>query len=117
MKLVVYIFTTDYMFMSQDKFEWLRFITYFFRSAELASILPSDNKAFEIFSNDSNEFTSDEILMQEYDKYCLGKSYFECKEFTRAALYLKDCKSKLCRFLYFYSRYLVRIFNRSSKLK
>lgn len=43
----------------------------------------------------------------EYDKYLLGKSYFDVKEFDRAAFVLEKCKSARCRFLRIYSKYLV----------
>ncbi|XP_066914030.1 cell division cycle protein 23 homolog [Clytia hemisphaerica] len=72
-------------------------------SAELAAALPSSDENLEIMSNELNK---DKLFLKEYDKYCLGKGYFDCKEFSRASLYLKDCKSKLCQFLYFYSRYM-----------
>ncbi|CAG8691811.1 2066_t:CDS:2, partial [Racocetra fulgida] len=35
----------------------------------------------------------------ERDKYLLGKSYFDVKEFDRAAFVLEKCKSSKCRFL------------------
>ncbi|CAG8526516.1 6670_t:CDS:10 [Acaulospora morrowiae] len=42
----------------------------------------------------------------EYDKYLLGKSYFDVKEFDRAAFVLEKCRSAKCRFLRIYSKYL-----------
>ncbi|CAG8602031.1 13542_t:CDS:2 [Dentiscutata erythropus] len=42
----------------------------------------------------------------EYDKYLLGKSYFDVKEFDRATFVLEKCKSAKCRFLRIYSKYL-----------
>ncbi|CAG8849678.1 20748_t:CDS:2, partial [Gigaspora margarita] len=42
----------------------------------------------------------------ENDKYLLGKSYFDVKEFDRAAFVLERCKSSKCRFLKGYSKYL-----------
>jgi anaphase-promoting complex subunit 8 len=43
----------------------------------------------------------------EHDKFLLGKSYFDVKEFDRAAYFLESCKSPKCRFLKIYSKYLV----------
>ncbi|CAG8459500.1 4060_t:CDS:10 [Dentiscutata erythropus] len=42
----------------------------------------------------------------EHDKYLLGKSYFDVKEFDRAAFVLERCKSSKCRFLKGYSKYM-----------
>ncbi|CAI2164392.1 12072_t:CDS:10 [Funneliformis geosporum] len=42
----------------------------------------------------------------EYDKYLLSKSYYDVKEFDRAAYFLESCKSSKCRFLRIYSKYL-----------
>ncbi|WAR22047.1 CDC23-like protein, partial [Mya arenaria] len=41
-----------------------------------------------------------------YDKYTLATSYFDLKEYDRAAYFLKECRSKKCFFLYIYSQYL-----------
>ncbi|XP_058798660.1 cell division cycle protein 23 homolog isoform X2 [Phymastichus coffea] len=40
------------------------------------------------------------------DIYLLVKSYFDLKEYDRAAYFAKDCKTAKARFLYFYSLYL-----------
>jgi Anaphase promoting complex subunit 8 / Cdc23 len=40
-------------------------------------------------------------------KYLLGKSYFDCKEYARAAHVLKGCQSMKSKFLRLYSKYLV----------
>jgi len=44
---------------------------------------------------------------QDLPKHLLGKSYFDCKEYARAAHALKDCQSMKSKFLRLYSKYLV----------
>ncbi|KAL1919350.1 uncharacterized protein VTP21DRAFT_2043 [Calcarisporiella thermophila] len=43
----------------------------------------------------------------EYDKFLLAKTYFDLKEFDRAAFVLRGCKGARSRFLRLYSKYLV----------
>lgn len=43
---------------------------------------------------------------QEEDTYTLAKTYFDLKEYDRAAYFTKDCTSPKVRFLHLYSRYL-----------
>lgn len=43
----------------------------------------------------------------DLDALCLAKSYFDLKEYDRAAYFLRDCHSQKAYFLYMYSRYLV----------
>lgn len=45
---------------------------------------------------------------QDLDALTLAKSYFDLKEFDRAAYFLKGCSSQKAYFLCMYSRYLVR---------
>lgn len=42
----------------------------------------------------------------ELEELMLAKSYFDLKEYDRAAHFVKDCVNPKARFLYFYSRYL-----------
>ncbi|KAK0080629.1 hypothetical protein PV325_013642 [Microctonus aethiopoides] len=42
----------------------------------------------------------------EYHMYLRAKSYFDSKQYDRAAYFIKNCTDKKCKFLYFYSRYL-----------
>ena len=44
----------------------------------------------------------------ETGKYLLGKAYFDCKEYDRAAFSLKGCVSYKSHFLRLYSKFLVR---------
>lgn len=44
---------------------------------------------------------------QDLPKYLLGKSYFDCKEYDRAAFTLNGCQSLKSKFLRLYSKYLV----------
>ena len=48
-----------------------------------------------------------QLEMQELSKYLLAKSYFDCKEYDRAASVLKDCQSLKATFLKLYSTFLV----------
>ncbi|XP_045189720.2 cell division cycle protein 23 homolog [Mercenaria mercenaria] len=48
----------------------------------------------------------DEKFLLEYDQFSLATSYFDLKEYDRAAFFLKECTSPKCYFLYMYSRYL-----------
>lgn len=44
---------------------------------------------------------------KDMPKYLLGKSYFDCKEYDRAAFVLESCQGLKCKFLKLYSKYLV----------
>ncbi|CAL8304583.1 unnamed protein product, partial [Gadus morhua 'NCC'] len=44
--------------------------------------------------------------VQDLDAFALAKSYFDLKEYDRAAYFLRGCHSKKAYFLYMYSRYL-----------
>ncbi|KAF4077489.1 hypothetical protein AMELA_G00208740 [Ameiurus melas] len=48
--------------------------------------------------------TEDEA--HDLDALCLAKSYFDLKEYDRAAYFLRDCHSQKAYFIYMYSRYL-----------
>uniref|UniRef100_A0A8C1Z6F0 CDC23 (cell division cycle 23, yeast, homolog) n=1 Tax=Cyprinus carpio TaxID=7962 RepID=A0A8C1Z6F0_CYPCA len=43
---------------------------------------------------------------RDLDALCLAKSYFDLKEYDRAAYFLRGCRSQKAYFLYMYSRYL-----------
>lgn len=45
--------------------------------------------------------------VQDFDALCLAKSYFDLKEYDRAAYFLRGCCSQKAYFLYMYSCYLV----------
>lgn len=47
---------------------------------------------------------------QDLDALTLAKSYFDLKEYDRAAYFLKGCCSQKSYFLYMYSRYLVGLY-------
>lgn len=47
--------------------------------------------------------------IQDLDALTLAKSYFDLKEYDRAAYFLKGCSSQKAYFLYMYSRYLVTV--------
>ncbi|KAK0154937.1 Cell division cycle protein 23 [Merluccius polli] len=44
--------------------------------------------------------------VQDLDAFALAKSYFDLKEYDRAAYFLRGCHSQKAYFLYMYSRYL-----------
>ncbi|XP_048850941.1 cell division cycle protein 23 homolog [Brienomyrus brachyistius] len=44
--------------------------------------------------------------VQDFDALCLAKSYFDLKEYDRAAYFLRGCCSQKAYFLYMYSCYL-----------
>lgn len=43
---------------------------------------------------------------EESDAYTLAKTYFDLKEYDRAAYFTRDCKTSKVKFLHLYSRYL-----------
>lgn len=45
-------------------------------------------------------------FIEEYDKFCLASSFFDLKEYDRAAYFVQDCKNKKSYFLHMYGRYL-----------
>ncbi|KAK3590022.1 hypothetical protein CHS0354_041047 [Potamilus streckersoni] len=51
-------------------------------------------------------FQEGEVDIQEYDRIILATSYFDLKEYDRAAFFLQDCKSPKGYFLYMYSIYI-----------
>lgn len=66
-----------------------------------------DNSEMDISMDSSMTQESTNLDLVEYDKFLLSKSYFDVKEFDRAAYFLESCKSSKCRFLKIYSKYLV----------
>ena len=50
-----------------------------------------------------------DLETQDLPKYLLGKSYFDCKEYDRAAFVLTGCHSLKSKFLRLYSKFLVAI--------
>ncbi|KAK9737653.1 Anaphase promoting complex subunit 8 / Cdc23 [Popillia japonica] len=55
-------------------------------------------------AEEQSKFT--ETYDNEYDAYCIAKSYFDVKEYDRCAHYTKNCENPKPRFLHLYSRYL-----------
>ena len=74
-----------------------------FRSAELAFSIPSFTSSENLPKTDYY----DPQFVKDFDKYTLGKTFFDLKEFDRASFFLEDCTSHKAYFLYMYSRYLV----------
>ncbi|XP_037958698.1 cell division cycle protein 23 homolog [Teleopsis dalmanni] len=50
----------------------------------------------------------DGIAPSEYDSYFLAKSYFDVREYDRAAYFVRDCESEVPRFLHLYATYMGR---------
>lgn len=48
------------------------------------------------------------IAVNELDRYYMAKSYFDCREYDRAAYFLSDCQSPVPKFLHYYSTYMAR---------
>lgn len=48
------------------------------------------------------------ISENEYDDYCLAKSYFDCREFDRAAYFTRNATSPVPNFLNLYSMYMAK---------
>ena len=48
---------------------------------------------------------SDEQFVREFDKYTLAKTYFDLKEFDRAAVCVEDCISSKACFIHVYAKY------------
>ncbi|XP_068742918.1 cell division cycle protein 23 homolog [Montipora capricornis] len=71
-------------------------------SSELAFSIPSFTSSVYLPKTDY----SDEQFVKDFDKYTLGKTFFDLKEFDRAAFFLEGCTSQKAYFLYMYSRYL-----------
>lgn len=48
------------------------------------------------------------IAENEYDQYCLAKSYFDCREYDRSAYFTQNCESPVPQFLHFYAIYMAK---------
>lgn len=59
-------------------------------------------------SKDSESESSTSISPDEYDNYFVAKSYFDCREYDRAAYFTRNCVSPVPRFLYLYSLYMAK---------
>lgn len=71
----------------------------------VAEAIPIDFPA----TTSGTRMSQKEVDLEALDmpKYLLGKSYFDCKEYERAAFVLKDCRSYKSKFLRLYSKFLV----------
>ena len=73
------------------------------RASELSSSLPPFTSAELLPKTDH----TDSQFICEYDKYDLGKAYFDSKEFDRAAVALEGCSSHKAYFVHIYARFMV----------
>lgn len=48
------------------------------------------------------------ISEDEFDDYCIAKSYFDCREYDRADYFTRSCKSPVPKFLNLYSMYMAK---------
>ncbi len=71
------------------------------RAAELSMSLPHLENP--ILPEEEN----DEAFKKDFYQYSVAKSYFDLKEFDRAAYALQNCKSSKAYFLHLYSQYMV----------
>ncbi|EDW90524.1 cell division cycle protein 23 homolog [Drosophila yakuba] len=55
-----------------------------------------------------NECQLEGIAPSEYSDYFLAKSYYDVREYDRAAHAVRNCESSVPRFLHFYSTYMAR---------
>lgn len=46
------------------------------------------------------------ISETDYDEYQVAKSYFDCREYDRAAYFTRNCDSPVPKFLHLYSTYM-----------
>lgn len=84
------------------RFYMLLYLRICYRLAEL-------NYSLKNIKLDVHNLTTDIKLVEpceEEDTYTLAKTYFDLKEYDRAAYFMKDCTTPKARFLYLYSRYL-----------
>lgn len=55
---------------------------------------------------DFSEVAMDGLVPAEYDNYYLAKSYFDVREYDRAAYLVRNCESAVPRFLHYYATYM-----------
>lgn len=48
------------------------------------------------------------ISSSEYDAYHLAKSYYDCREYDRAAFFTQNCESKVPQFMHLYATYMAK---------
>ncbi|XP_020614183.1 cell division cycle protein 23 homolog [Orbicella faveolata] len=81
-------------------------------SAELAFSIPSFPSSDHLPKTDYY----DPQFVKDFDRYTLGKTFFDLKEFDRAAFFLDGCTSHKAYFLYMYSRYLAGEKHKNDKM-
>jgi Anaphase promoting complex subunit 8 / Cdc23 len=81
------------------------------RAAEAMNAMEMEARQVVMSADFDNALSLEERELEVVDlpKYLLGKSYFDCKEYERAAFALKGCQSLRCTFLRLYSKFLVRL--------
>jgi Anaphase promoting complex subunit 8 / Cdc23 len=76
------------------------------RAAEAANGMQwTDDVTSEFDAGSSAEEPA--LERDDLPKYLLGKAYFDCKEYERAAFVLTGCHSLKCKFLRLYAQFLV----------
>ncbi|XP_055386594.1 cell division cycle protein 23 homolog [Condylostylus longicornis] len=59
----------------------------------------------------SKDFTKNmmsEISDEDYDNYCVAKSYYDTREYDRAAYFTRNCSSPVPKFLHYYCTYMAK---------
>lgn len=59
-------------------------------------------------TKDFHEAISSDLSKEDYDNYYLSKSYFDVREFDRAAYFTRNCESRVPKFLHYYSTYMAK---------
>ncbi|XP_055920521.1 cell division cycle protein 23 homolog [Eupeodes corollae] len=59
-------------------------------------------------TRDFHESVSSDLSKADYDNYYLGKSYFDLREYDRAAYFTRDCESRVPKFLHYYATYMAK---------
>lgn len=92
------IYHCSFMYLYHVLYIYMVFVCY--RLAEL-------NYSLKNVKLDTHDLTANiSETCQEEDTYTLAKTYFDLKEYDRAAYFTKDCTNPKVRFLHLYSRYL-----------
>jgi anaphase-promoting complex subunit 8 len=75
-----------------------------------AEVLNAAAESMPIDSPSPAKLSQDEVNRETHDqsRYLLAKSYFDCKEYDRAAFALLGCQSMKSKFLRLYSKFLVQ---------
>ncbi|XP_055839379.1 cell division cycle protein 23 homolog isoform X3 [Episyrphus balteatus] len=57
-------------------------------------------------TTDFHETVNSDLSKIDYNNFYLAKSYFDLREYERAAYFTRDCESRVPKFLHYYSTYM-----------